>query len=172
MHPQCMPKGEHTALVEKRSEYDSKLGKNVQCWLARCECGWEQIASSRTLVRDMHRCHKEGKAFAAPAKKERVSVTEPNKARVLEILSGKGPLRSEELRREFFRLGETISEPTVRKLLYVMVEKKQIGSREFASKRSKRTVLYFTLGTSVETLEAKVRLFDRIPSGFSIGQSF
>ena len=167
-----MPKGEHTAVMGKRSEYDKTVGKNVLSWHVRCECGWEQAFASRTLARDVHRSHKEGKVFVEPVKVERASVTEKNKALVLQILSEKGPLRSEEIRVEFFRRGKTLTEPSIRKIVYVMVENKEIESREFASKRSKRTVLYFLAGTSSAVLEAKVKAFDRVPSGFSIGQSF
>lgn len=172
MHLFVMPKGEHTAMLEKRSKYDAALGKNVLSWRIRCECGWEHVGASRVGARDVHRCHKEGTAYEEPVKQKKASATDAHRAMAEQILKDEGPLRSEEVRGAFFRRGKTMSEPTARKVLHAMVEEGQISSRELVSKRSRRIVLYFLHGTTTEALEAKVRAFDRAPSGFSVPVTF
>lgn len=163
-----MSKGEHTAVLEKVFSFE----KNAHVWSIRCECGWRLDVPSREAARGAHRAHKSGVEYQAPPKVERVSGTAFNKKMAIEILTEEGPLRSEEVRRAFFRRGKDLSEPTVRKLLHLMVEEGAVESREFSSKRSKRTVLYFMQGVSEERLAEKVRTFDRLPSGFAFGHSF
>jgi hypothetical protein len=172
LHPLAMPKGEHTAMVEKQSSYDAMFGRNVLSWLIRCECGWEHVGASRVAVRDVHRCHKEGTTYQAPVKPQKASAIASHRAMAEQILRDEGPLRSEEVRGAFFRRGKTMSEPTARKVLHAMVEEGQIESRELVSKRSRRIVLYFLHGTAAEVLEAKVRAFDRAPSGFAMPVTF
>ena len=161
--------------MEAKSTYDPGAKKNVSSWDVSCSCGWRGESASRDAGRRLYRRHRDGESLVEPEPeaKARPRVIDDKRLDVVATLvSNRGPMRSEEVRGGLFTLGTVVSEATVRKMLRLLVESGRLESKEMPSKRSKVVVLYFAPGTTFEAIAAKVRGFDRVPSGFSVGRSF
>lgn len=166
-----MSRSEHACSLEMKTAYVAELKKNVQTWMVSCACGWSKDAKSRDMAREVYRCHREGLPEPEEKKKE-VVLGRSHFEDVVAILREKGPLRSEEVRGALHVRGTSVSEPTARKALKKLVEDGLISCKEMPSKRSKVVVLYFMPDTTFDAIASKVRDFDRLPSGFSVGRSF